>query len=49
MVLMIQIWAQAVASKQLYINDTIDCLMFVSAEVQALSDHKSTDEILHCS
>ena len=48
MVLIIQRWAQAVASKQLYINDTIDCLMFVSAGVQALLDHKSMDEMVHC-
>ena len=48
MVLMIQIWAQAVASKQLYINDTIDCLMFVSDGLQALLDHKIMDEMVHC-
>ena len=47
MVLLIQIWAQAVASKQLYINNTIDCLIFVPAGVQALLDHKSKDEMVH--
>ena len=48
MVLLIQMGAQAVASNKLYIHETIGCLMFVSAGVQALLGHKSMDDMVQC-
>ena len=41
MVLLIQMGVQAVASNKIYINETIACLMLMSAGVQALLGHKS--------
>ena len=43
--------SQAVESNKLYIHETIGCLVFVSAGVQAhaLFSHKSISEMVHCS
>ena len=48
MVLLIQMGAQAVESNKFYIHETIGCLMFLSAGVQALLGHKSMAEMVHC-
>ena len=47
MVLLIQMGVQAVASNKIYINETIACLMLMSAGVQALLGHKSMAEMVH--
>ena len=48
MVLLIQMGVQSVTSNNLYISETIGCLMFVSAGVQALLGHKSMAEMVYC-
>lgn len=40
--------AQAIESNKFHINETIGCLMFLSAGVQALLGHKSMAEMVSC-
>ena len=48
--IVVQMGSQAVASNKFkkYIDETIDCLTFMSAIMQALLVHKSVDEMENC-